>query len=65
MRAGSVRDVIDTLDARWPGMRYRLCDSTPRIRPSINVFVAGRRAHLGTRIDPGVEVAIITAIVGG
>ena len=35
---------IDALDARWPGMRDRLCDSTPAIRRHINVFVDGERA---------------------
>ena len=34
-------EMIDALDARWPGMRDRLCDSPPRIRRHINIFVAG------------------------
>ena len=53
------------LDARWPGMRDRLCDSRPRIRRHINVFVAGERATLATRLAPGAEVIIMTAISGG
>jgi molybdopterin synthase sulfur carrier subunit len=57
--------VIDALDRRWPGMRDRLCDSTPRIRRHINVFVAGERANLETRLAPGTEVIIMTAISGG
>ena len=44
--AASVREVIDALDACWPGMRDRLCDSRPAIRRHISVFVAGRRATL-------------------
>ena len=63
--AGTVGEVIDALDARWPGMRDRLCDSTPAVRHHINVFVDGRRATLDTRLAPGTDVFIITAISGG
>ena len=63
--AATVGKMIDALDARWPGMRDRLCDSRPAIRRHINVFVAGRRATLETRLAPGAEVTVLTAISGG
>jgi sulfur-carrier protein len=63
--AASVRDAIDALDARWPGMRDRLCDSRPAIRRHINVFVDGDKATLDTPLAPGTEVVIMTAISGG
>jgi sulfur-carrier protein len=65
MPAASVRELIDALDARWPGMRDRLCDSRPAIRRHISIFVDGRRATLDTPLAPGTEVAIMTAISGG
>jgi sulfur-carrier protein len=65
LSASSVREMIDALDARWPGMRDRLCDSRPAIRRHINVFVAGRRATLETPLAPGAEVTVLTAISGG
>jgi molybdopterin converting factor small subunit len=65
LHASSVAEMIDALDARWPGMRDRLCDSTPAIRRHINVFVEGRRATLDTPLSPGADVFIITAISGG
>ena len=46
-------------------MRDRLCDSTPAIRQHINIFIDGERARLDTRIEPGTEVFILTAISGG
>lgn len=61
----TVGEMIDALDARWPGMRDRLCDSRPAIRRHINVFVEGERATLATRLAPGAEVFVITAITGG
>ena len=63
--AATVAELIDGLEARWPGMRDRLCDSRPAIRRHINVFVAGRRARLDTPLAPGAEVDIITAVSGG
>lgn len=63
--ATTVGEMIDALDARWPGMRDRLCDSTPRIRRHINIFIDGERAALETRLSPGVEVFVLTAISGG
>jgi molybdopterin converting factor small subunit len=65
IQALSVSGVIDALDERWPGMRDRLIDSTPRIRRHINVFVEGRRARLDTALNPGAKVFIITAVSGG
>ena len=63
--AATVADLVDGLEARWPGMRDRLCDSTPRVRRNINVFVDGRRAGLDTPLAPGTRVDILTALVGG
>ncbi len=63
--AATVDELIDALDARWPGMRDRICDSRPAIRRHMNVFVDGRRATLDTPLKPGDEVFILTAISGG
>lgn len=63
--ASTVGQAIDALETRWPGMRDRLCDSTPSIRRHINIFVEGRRATLETRLAPGSEMIVIPAISGG
>jgi sulfur-carrier protein len=63
--AASVRELLEALEARWPGMWDRLCDSTPRVRRHINIFVEGERATLETSLSPGTEVFIMTAISGG
>jgi len=56
IEAETVEDVMNGLEARWPGMRDRLCDTTPAIRRHINVFVEGERARLDTRLEPGADV---------
>ena len=65
LRVETVNELMDELDARWPGMRDCICDSTPAIRRHINVFVGGKRASLDTRLEPGTDVFILTAISGG
>lgn len=65
VEASTVSEAINALNARWPGMRDRLCDSTPAIRRHINIFIDGERARLDTPLAPGSEVFILTAISGG
>jgi sulfur-carrier protein len=65
LSAATVGEMIGALDARWPGMRDRLCDSTPRLRRHINVFIEGERASLDTPLAPGARVFVIPAITGG
>ncbi len=65
VQASDVAAAIDALNARWPGMRDRICNSTPRIRRHINVFVDGERATLDTRLPPGADMLVMTAISGG
>ena len=65
IEAATVAELIAALEARWPGMRDRLCDASPALRRHINVFVEGRRAGLHTPLTPGAEVVILTAISGG
>ncbi len=65
VEAASVAEVMDGLDASWPGMRDRICDSRPAIRRHMNVFVDGRRMKLEDALAPGALVYVLTAISGG
>ncbi len=65
LSVSTVEEMIDALDARWPGMRDRICDSSPAIRRHMNIFVDGKRAGLDTCLAPGSDVFILTAISGG
>jgi molybdopterin converting factor small subunit len=64
VEASSVGEAIEAVNARWPGMRDRLVDSTPRIRRNINVFVEGKRGRLETPLQPGTVVIIRIAMIG-
>ncbi|MDI7861201.1 MoaD/ThiS family protein [Rhizobiaceae bacterium n13] len=65
VRASNVRELIEALDALWPGMADRLRDSRPAIRKHINIFIDGERAKLSTPLAPGSQIYILTAISGG
>jgi molybdopterin converting factor small subunit len=63
--AATVGEAIDQLDARWPGLRDRLCEPGPALRRHINVYVDRERAELDTPLAAGSRVDVIAAISGG
>jgi molybdopterin synthase sulfur carrier subunit len=65
VEATTVVAAIDELNARWPGLRDRLCEPGPAIRPHIHVYIDGERAQLDAPIDPKSRVDVIAAISGG
>jgi hypothetical protein len=62
----NVRELIDDLDRRWPGIRARLVEGG-RLRSNLSVAVDGEISPLGLReaVDPASEVHFVAAIKGG
>jgi sulfur-carrier protein len=65
VEAATVGEAIARLDDRWPGLRDRLCEPGPVLRPDVNVFVDRERAALDTELAAGSRVDVIAAISGG
>ena len=63
--ADTVDGVIAQLDERYPGLRDRLCEAGPAIRPHIHFYVDRERAALDTPLAPASRVDVIAAISGG
>jgi molybdopterin converting factor small subunit len=63
--AATVDDAIERLNEQWPGMRDRLCEPGPVLRPHINVYVDRERAQLDTALEARSRVDVIAAISGG
>ncbi|MFI5262311.1 MAG: MoaD/ThiS family protein [Candidatus Limnocylindrales bacterium] len=63
--ATTVDEVIVALDATWPGVRDRLCEPGPALRPFINVYVQGEPADLAAPVPSGATVHILPAVAGG
>lgn len=71
VEAASVQDAIARLDARWPGLRDRVCEPAAdgsgemELRPHVRAFVDGERASLATPLVAGSRLDVIAAISGG
>jgi molybdopterin converting factor small subunit len=65
LEAGTVGEVIDELNGRWPGLRDRLCEPGPALRRHIHVYVDRERAGLDTPVEERSRVDVIAAISGG
>jgi len=65
----TVRDVIDELDRRYPGMAGFITDETGRLRRHVNVFVGDEpiadRERLGDKVSPDDRLFIVQALSGG
>lgn len=62
----TLREVLEDLDARHPGVRFRVVDEQGEIRTHIKMFVNAREvSSLGARLEPSDEVHIIAALSGG
>ena len=45
---GTVGAVLDDLDGRFPGLKFRVIDEQDRIRPHMRIFANGEPAPSGT-----------------
>jgi len=61
----TVDAVIDELDRSVPGLRDRLVEAGPRLRPHINVFVDGLPADLATAVRSEATIHVLPAVSGG
>ncbi len=67
--AGSIVDMIDTLNTAHPGIKARLCDDSGELRRFVNIYVNEEDIRFlkgkDTSLKAGDEVSIVPAIAGG
>ena len=62
----TIEAILWHLDARYPGIRFRMIDEQDGIRPHIRIFVNGERSRtLESRVSETDEVQILQALSGG
>ena len=62
----TVSAVLDDLERRFPGLRFRVIDEQGRIRPHMRVFVGGATVgDLRTRVGEKDELHVLGALSGG
>ncbi|CAN7172113.1 MoaD/ThiS family protein [Phenylobacterium sp. LjRoot164] len=63
---GSIAQVLDDLDRRFPGLKFRVIDEQDRIRRHMRIFRNGDRAKdIGQAVSDADEVLIFGALSGG
>jgi molybdopterin converting factor small subunit len=62
----TVDEVLRSLDAQFPGIRFRVVDEQGRLRQHMNVFVDGQRVRdLGLDVSGVDEIVLMQALSGG
>ena len=62
----TLSEVLDDLDARFRGIRFRLIDEQDRLRPHMRCFVNGADTRdVAMAMHDGDEVYIVGALSGG
>jgi sulfur-carrier protein len=67
--AGTIVDMIETLNTAHPGIKARLCDDSGELRRFVNIYVNEEDIRFlkgkDTSLKAGDEVSIVPAIAGG
>ena len=65
----NVRELLDDLMSRFPGLRHQLVDGDDDIAPFVNVYVEGEDVRtldgLDTEVHDGSTVILLPAMAGG
>jgi molybdopterin synthase sulfur carrier subunit len=65
----TIREVIESLERTYPGLKERICDDQNQIRRFVNVFLNDEDVRFlnetETKVNSGDEVSIVPAIAGG
>ncbi len=65
----TVAQVIDSLEAQYPGIRERLCDENGDLRHFVNIYINGEDVRflqgMETGTKTGDEMSIVPAVAGG
>lgn len=65
-QGGTVGELIEDLERRHPGLRFRMVDEQNRIRPHMRVFVNREAVRgLDAPLAPDDDVQILQALSGG
>lgn len=68
-QGGTVSEIVDDLEARYPGLKERLMDDSGKLRRFVNIYVNDEDVRfldgIGTEVPDGAKLSIIPAVAGG
>ena len=69
VNSGTMKDVMESLEQQFPGIKSRICEDTGELRSFVNVYINGEEIRfmdgMGRSVDSGDEVSIVPAVAGG
>ena len=69
VEAANVREALDALEAKHPGVKAKLCDDQGNVRRFINIYANSEDIrfldNLDTPLTAGAELQVVPAIAGG
>ena len=67
VEGSNLREVINGLESKFPGMKERLLFDADRLRPEISAAIDGDTEHLGLLepVNADTEIHFVPAIAGG
>jgi molybdopterin synthase sulfur carrier subunit len=69
LEASNLAEMIDTLEADYPGFKERLIDENGELRYFVNIYINGEDVRflegLATAAKSGDEISIVPAVAGG
>ncbi len=65
----TIRDIIENLEHRFPGIRFHLCYETGELRPYVNIFIEQTNIRylqgLDTLVTTGARIRVLPSVAGG
>jgi len=69
VEGATIAELLDHLDASFPGIKARLCDDEGKLRRFVNFYVNSEDIRFldgaNTALNAGDEVSIVPAVAGG
>ena len=68
-QGSTISEIVDDLEARYPGLKERLMDDSGKLRRFVNIYVNDEDVRFldgtGTEVPDGAKLSIIPAVAGG
>ena len=69
VEAGTMVEVVKSLEGQFPGLKARICDDDGELRSFVNVYINGEDVRfldgMNSPVASGDEVSIVPAVAGG
>jgi molybdopterin synthase sulfur carrier subunit len=66
---GTLAEVLDSLESKYPGIRARILDDAGKLRRFVNVYVGEEDVRFASGLETptpeGAKVSVIPAVAGG